>query len=145
MVEDDLPDVVLISSALNKSDPLIRVQVVRSGEDAVHYLKGEAKFADRKKYPVPDLVILDLGLPMFDGFDFLGWLRAEPSVICRIPVVVLTGSDREEDIDRAYSLGANALIAKPKNGSNYPLCLEAISAFWSRHNELPPEPGPKLG
>ena len=87
------------------------VQSVRSGEEAVAYLSGEGKYANRTEYPLPVLVLLDLKMPGMDGFEFLTWIRQQEG-IRGLPVVVLTSSSELADVNRAYKLGANSFFVK---------------------------------
>jgi two-component system response regulator len=137
LVEDELNDAVLISRAINEAAPLVRVHIEKNGVNAALYIKGEAKFADRSKFPIPDLILLDLNMPLFDGFEFLEWLRSEPSPVCRIPVVVITGRDGQEGLTRAYNLGANAVITKPTNWTEYKQRIETLARYWSAQNVSP--------
>ena len=84
---------------------------VRSGEEAVAYLSGEGKYANRTEYPLPVLVLLDLKMPGMDGFEFLTWIRQQEG-IRGLPVVVLTSSSELADVNRAYKLGANSFFVK---------------------------------
>src|SRR3954453_5974089 len=87
----------------------IRMVAVHDGKEAMQYLEGEGKFSDEKKYPIADVVLLDLKMPRINGFEFLHWLRSESPAHYRfIPVVVMSSSALREDIDKAYALGANS-------------------------------------
>src|SRR5919205_937131 len=106
LVEDDPNDVTLTQRAFARAGFANPLQIVNDGEQAIAYLAGDARYADRQRYPLPILVLLDLKLPRKSGFDVLGWLRGVPDVR-RLPVVVLTSSAQSPDIDRAYDAGAN--------------------------------------
>jgi CheY-like chemotaxis protein len=141
LVEDDPGDVALLKQALKDAAADIHIQTVNNGVDAALYLKGEAKFADRAKFPVPDVILLDIRMPLFDGFEFLEWLRNQaPAPQWRIPVVVLSSSDREEDIERVKSLGANAHVVKSSRWSEYKERVCSTVKKWALPN---PAPGPK--
>jgi CheY-like chemotaxis protein len=90
---------------------LCNVHAVRDGEEAIAYLKGEGKYANRVEYPIPSLVLLDLKMPQKGGLEVLRWIRALPTLY-RLPVLVLTISNQIADINRAYALGANSFINK---------------------------------
>jgi len=111
IVEDREDDIVLIRKASEKAALLNPMHVVRDGEEAVAYLSGEGKYANRAEYPLPILVLLDLKLPGMDGFDVLTWIRQQEG-IRGLPVVVLTSSSDLTDVNRAYQLGANSFFVK---------------------------------
>jgi CheY-like chemotaxis protein len=105
------------------------VFVVSDGEEAVAYLKGEGKYADRYEYPLPSLLLLDLKMPRKNGFEVLEWIREQPG-LRRLRVVVLTTSDAPDDIDRAYELGANAFMVKPLERGQFLELTNAIKGYW---------------
>src|SRR5437764_14452402 len=110
-VEDDPNDAYFFQHAMNKLNAANPVRVVTDGQEAIDYLSGTGKFADREQFPVPDLVLLDLKLPYVMGLDVLKWIREQPNTA---PVVIiLTASAEDEDIASAYRLGANAFLTKP--------------------------------
>jgi DNA-binding response OmpR family regulator len=87
---------------------------VDDGEKAIDYLSGVVPYADRSKFPVPILMLLDLKLPRKSGFEILEWVRGH-AAYKKLPVVVRTSSEQSEDINRAYSMGANSYLVKPGN------------------------------
>jgi CheY-like chemotaxis protein len=109
LVEDNDDDVLLIMRAFQRAGVKRRVQAVTTGIDAIAYLKGDAPFDDRAKYPLPGLVLLDIKMPGTDGFDVLRWIRQqlEYSHLC---VVMLTSSDLIRDVNQAYRLGADSFL-----------------------------------
>ena len=113
------------------------VQVASDGQQAIDYLKGAGKFADREKFPVPCLVLLDLKLPYVMGLDVLRWIREQPGTA--FPVVMLSASAEDADIATAYRLGANAFLTKPSEENKFVDMAKAIKDFWLTHNILPPE------
>jgi len=117
LVEDREDDVFLVRRAFEKAYLLNPLQVVRNGEEAVAYLKGEGTYANRAGYPLPSLILLDLKLPGMDGFDVLRWIRQEPN-FGSLPVIVLTSSEQIRDVNRAYQLGANSFLVKPTDFQN---------------------------
>src|SRR2546421_10494517 len=100
LAEDDPDDVLLTQLAFEKARLANPLQVVRDGEEAIAYLKGEGKFADREHYPVPILLLLDLKMPRVSGFQVLSWLRKQPK-LQELPVAVMTSSDHDPDAARA--------------------------------------------
>jgi DNA-binding response OmpR family regulator len=113
------------------------VQVVSDGQQAIDYLSGAGKFADREKFPLPCLVLLDLKLPRVMGLDVLKWIRQQARVA--LPVIVLTASAESADIVAAYRLGANAFLTKPSESGKLEYMVKAIKDFWLTHNTLPQE------
>ena len=116
LVEDDPNDALISQKALRKagvSNPIIHLH---DGEEAMQYLSGEPPFDDRAKYPAPILILLDIKMPKFTGFDVLEWMQTRPGV-ADIPVVVLTGSIYADDRRRAQHLGAIGYEIKPVDHS----------------------------
>jgi CheY-like chemotaxis protein len=107
IVEDDPNDVLLLQRAFQKAGLKNNLRLVRDGSQAIAYLSGHGIYSDRAKYPLPFLVLLDLKMPGTDGFEVLQWARAEPD-LKRLLIVVLTSSNLQTDVDRAYELGANS-------------------------------------
>jgi len=114
LADDSDDDVLLIQLAFKAAQipPSTQLQVVRSGEEAIAYVKGEGKYADRADHPRPSLLLLDLIMPGTDGFDVLRSLRSEPK-LRRLRVIVLTTSADPAKAGEAYRLGANAFLVKP--------------------------------
>ena len=138
--DDDANDIFLLQHAMRKVGVANPVQVVSDGWQAIDYLKGAGKFADRETFPFPALLLMDLKLPYVMGLDVLRWIRTRP----RMPlmVVMLTASADEGDITEAYRLGANAFLTKPSEASKLEDMVKAIKAFWLMHNTLPPDSWP---
>src|SRR5438046_1938818 len=105
-VEDDPNDIFLLQHAMKKVGVANPIQVATDGQEAIDYLQGVGKFADRRKFPLPCLVLLDLKLPYVMGLDVLRWIRKPPGMA--LPVVMLTASGQDADIATAYRLGASA-------------------------------------
>jgi len=135
-VEDDPNDVLLVARAFRKAETGAQLQVVNDGDQAVEYLSGANSFAQRDKYPLPALVLLDLKLPRKSGVEVLQWIRAQP-MLKRIPVVMLTASRQTVDVNRAYDSGANAYLVKPVNFDALVEMLRTLDSFWIRSNEQP--------
>lgn len=111
-VEDDPNDTLLFQHACRKAGMTFELQAVSDGDQAIAYLRGANDFCDRKKFPVPQLILLDLKMPRVSGFDVLAWLRADDQ-FKGLPVVVLTSSNHDADVKRAYDLGAKSYLVKP--------------------------------
>jgi len=111
-VEDDPNDTLLFQHACNKAGVLFDLQAVSDGDQAIAYLRGANGFSDRMKHPFPRLILLDLKMPRVSGFDVLTWLRTDNS-FKEVPVVVLTSSNHDADVKRAFELGAKSYLVKP--------------------------------
>lgn len=137
LVEDDPSHVLLIQRAFQEAAVETPLQVVEDGDQALAYLAGYGPYANRELYPLPNLILLDLKLRRRSGFDILGWLRHHPG-LKRIPVIVLTGSEVIEDIDRAYELGANSYLVKPlwSEGGLQDM-VKIIEQYWVTYNRKP--------
>jgi CheY-like chemotaxis protein len=136
-VEDDVNDVFFMQRAMKKAGATNPIQVVSDGQEAIDYLQGAGKFADRQKFPFPYLVLLDLKLPYVMGLDVLRWIRQQPPT--PMVVIVLTASAEETDIAMAYRLGANGFMTKPCETRKFDDMVRSIKDFWLTHNTLPQE------
>jgi CheY-like chemotaxis protein len=129
LVEDDLNDVFLVKRAFKTAAIRNPLQVVTDGLEAIHYLRAEGKYADRKAYPLPRLVVMDIKMPRRTGFDVLEWVKHDP-LLRRIPIVIVSGSDSPMDINRAYELGANAYMVKPVDYRAVEHLFQSITHYW---------------
>ena len=111
-VEDDPNDTLLLEHACKKAGVIFDLQAVSDGDQAIAYLRGANDFSDRLKHPMPKLILLDLKMPRVSGFDVLTWLRSD-ELLKGVPVVVLTSSNHDADVKRAYDLGAKSYLVKP--------------------------------
>ncbi|MBD2740160.1 response regulator [Coleofasciculus sp. FACHB-1120] len=136
LVEDDSNDVFLIQRAFRKANLLNPLQVVENGEAAVFYLAGKQPYSDRDRYPLPALILLDLKLPRKSGLEVLEWLRQQPD-LKRLPVVVLTSSEENRDINRAYDLGANSYLVKPVAFEALLDMVKTLNSYWLIFNQRP--------
>jgi len=100
---------------------------VRDGEEAISYLSGFGRYANRELYPIPGLFLLDLTLPVTDGFEVLRWLRSYPS-FAAIPVIVFSDCFDPRIVRRAYELGANSFLQKPSNVERRREMIHALQA-----------------
>lgn len=137
LVEDDLHDIFFIKRAFQKARLDSPLQVVTDGEEAIRYLRGEEKFSDRRSYPLPNLIITDIKMPRRNGFEVLEWVKTEGGLLKRIPVVVVSSSERPADINRAYELGANAYMLKPVGFQVVEQLFESIVNYWGRQCAKP--------
>lgn len=137
LVEDNPDDVLLAQRALRKAALPVTMQVVQDGDEAVAYLGGGGPFGDRDRHPLPALVLLDLKLPKRSGLEVLRWVRAQ-AALDTTPVVVLTSSSEDEDIQKAYALGANSYLQKPVAFSGLVQLLGVLDLYWFRNNLTTP-------
>ena len=126
LVEDNPGDVDLIREQWQYSNILCDLQVVVDGIEAMAYLHNEGKYAEASR---PDLILLDLNLPRKDGRELLADLKDDPH-LCSIPVIVLTSSEREEDVVKAYGMQASAYVCKPADLVGFSKIMSAIDDFW---------------
>src|SRR5262245_5456454 len=115
LVEDNPEDAFLIEIELTRMAGC-RLCFVKDGQQAVDYLEGKFPYDDRREFPLPELILLDLKMPRLDGFGFLRWLRALPlDDVAAIPVIIISSSDSKAHVREAYRLGANFYLGKPLN------------------------------
>jgi chemotaxis family two-component system response regulator Rcp1 len=133
LVEDNPGDIELTREALDVSKVANRLHVVNDGVDAIDFLFRRGRFAD---VPQPDIILLDLNLPNKDGRQVLSEIKADAG-LAQIPIVVLTTSQADEDILRAYQLHANCYITKPIDFNQFVRIVSAIEDFWLSVVKLP--------
>ena len=137
LVEDEPTSVFFFEHTVKKLGILNPVQIAKDGREALDYLEGVGEFADRLKYPLPGLVILDLKLPRISGFEVLHQLRQRRETKNLI-VVMLTSSASDQDIAEAYALGANGYLVKPLQLEKLEEIVRSIRDFWLNNNHAPP-------
>ena len=135
LVEDNPGDAQLTRIALEDSKISIHLNVVEDGVEAMAFLRKQEKYV---KAAHPDIVLLDFNLPRKDGREVLAEIKADEN-LKRIPVVVLTTSQAQEDILKAYNLSANCYIAKPVDFDQFVRIVQSIENFWFAIVKLPPE------
>jgi CheY-like chemotaxis protein len=136
IAEDSDEDVEILKRAFRKSGSHIPLLFVRDGQEAVDYLSGRGGYADRSAHPLPRLMLLDLKMPKLDGFDVLGWLQNHPKLKI-LPVTVLTSSNFDKDVDRAYGLGANSYLVKPSSLRGFEEIADKLRSYWIESNRPP--------
>ena len=134
-VEDDPNDVFLLQHAMEIAGVANPIQVATDGQQAIDYLSGGGKYADRRRFPLPCLVLMDLKLPHVTGLNVLKWIRQQHGAT--LVVVMLTASAEDADIAAAYRFGANAFLTKPSEANKLEEMARAIKDFWLTHNTLP--------
>ena len=133
LVEDNPGDVRLTQEALKDGKLINNLSVVGDGVEAMAFLRREEKYAD---VPRPDLILLDLNMPKKDGREVLAELKKDPS-LKRIPVIILTSSQAEQDIIKTYDLHANCYITKPVDLDQFYTVVKSIKDFWLAIVKLP--------
>jgi len=129
LVEDNRMDVELTLDAFREVKLKNDIRVVQSGEDALDYLFGRNAYADRKRHPLPDIILLDLKLPGISGLDVLKVLKQAP-MLKRLPVIILTSSREESDRADGYDFGVNSYLVKPISFSGFLEVVKTICDYW---------------
>ncbi len=136
IIEDSPEDYEACVAALtedsNIANPIVWCE---NGEDALHYLRKEEKYAG-SDHEMPGVILLDLNLPGLDGRDVLAMLKNDPSTK-RLPVVVMTSSEEQSDIDRCYDAGANSYVVKPVNLDGFLAAIARLRDYWFKIVVLP--------
>jgi two-component system, chemotaxis family, response regulator Rcp1 len=135
LVEDNPGDVRLTMEVLGSGELRNRLSVASDGVEAINYLRQRGSFSQARR---PDLVLLDLNLPLKDGREVLAEIKSDPELKL-IPVVILTTSAAEEDVLKSYSLQANCYITKPVEFEQFTRVIRNIQDFWLTIVKLPPE------
>lgn len=133
LAEDRPQDVRLTQRALKKAGYDVELEVADNGRDALERLKRVNGYASQ---PLPDLVLLDWMMPLVDGREVLQEVRKDP-VLRKLPIIVLTTSRTETDVDAAYEGGCNAYLSKPVNPDDFQKTIEALGLFWLEKVVLP--------
>ena len=133
LVGDDPEDAFRLDCAFDKADVFAPLPILRSTEEAVAYLNGDAPFADRNRYPLPNIVLLNLRPSAMSSLEMLGWIRGQ-SHLHRIPVVVPGDGVDPESLRRAYGLQANSYLVKPGSFEELVEMVRAIDLYWSSIN-----------
>jgi two-component system response regulator len=125
LVDDDHSDLAMMGMAIERSERSIWLQTATDGQRAIEYLEGRDVYADRTMHPLPDLIILDLDIPISGGFDFLDWRRAS-SAFALLPVAILSGWAYPGAIQTALAMGAVASFAKPAQFEDWTSVVEQV-------------------
>ncbi|MDQ3757120.1 MAG: response regulator [Actinomycetota bacterium] len=137
VADDDEDHRFLTIRALRKAKgKAVEVEGVRDGREALDYIERRGRFADRAR---PHLLVLDLKMPRLNGLEVLERLKGDPD-LCTIPIVMLSASDRPEDVDAAYRRGSNSYVTKPSGPGGMREGVRAMSEYWTSIAELPEPP-----
>lgn len=136
IVEDEEAHAELTRRAIRKAGNANRIDIVSDGEQALDYVFNRRKYSDKNEYPAPGLILLDIKLPGIDGIEVLQQIKTHP-VLKKIPVIMLTTSEREEDIAASYSRYANSYLTKPVGFKEFEEKVKQIGFYWMTLNEPP--------
>ena len=137
LVDDNVMDIELTLDAFREKHLENGVRSLTSGKEALDYLFGRGRYADRDAYSLPDLILLDLKMPVVDGHEVLRQIKTS-SVLKRIPVIVLTSSREEGDRALSYDNGANSYLVKPVSFEGFLAVVQRIGDYWLSLNVPPP-------
>ena len=136
-VEDEANDVFLLQRAFVEAGIVNPVHVASDGQMAVDYLSGRGEFANRVKYPMPGMILLDLKLPRRSGREVLEWIRSQPA-LKKIVVIVFTSAQYVGEVGLAYELGASSFIIKPTEFRKYVEIARLLKGWWLQYNQFAP-------
>ena len=129
IIEDDEHDVEFLSRAFKRAGINNPIQVTKNGEEAVAYLMGNGRYADRAAFPYPRVIVTDLKMPQMSGLELLRWIRANPKYSV-VPTIVLTSSTSQADVDAAFASGASAFFVKPVAFGELQQIAKIIWDYW---------------
>ena len=133
LVEDNDDDVVLIKESFSKAKLINVLNVVQNGEEAMAYLRREGKYQNARQ---PGLVLLDINMPKKSGLEVLSEVKSDPK-LQHLPMIMLTSSEREEDIVKSYSCGASSYITKPVEPEKLQQILKQFELYWVIVSKIP--------
>ena len=141
LAEDSEDDVFFMERALQRRRVNCTFRIVKDGQEAIDYLSGNGQYADRSAFPLPSLMILDIKMPRVSGLEVLEWIRNnKDEALSNIPIVMLTSSSQQRDIDLAYSLGANSYLVKPIMNEQLEATIQSVTDYWLKLNISPSQP-----
>jgi two-component system response regulator len=136
IVEDEPGHAELTERAIRKAGNANRIDIVSDGEQALDYLFNRGKFFDKERYRCPGLILLDIKLPGIDGIEVLKQIKEDP-FLRRIPVIMLTTSERDEDVAKSYAHYANSYLTKPVGFKEFEQKVVQLDFYWMILN-VPP-------
>lgn len=140
LAEDNPADVEITQEAFKRGKLGNKMFVVRDGREALDYLFHQGEYQDKAAYPTPDLILLDIKMPKVDGLEVLEKIKRDEE-LKRLPVIMLTVSDREADVIKAYNTGVNSYIVKPVKFSDFLDVVARVKEYWITITKLPPHDG----
>jgi CheY-like chemotaxis protein len=138
VADDDGEDCSLVSDALHATERPLEIHFVRNGEELFDYLRHQGEYVDVRSSPPPDLILLDLRMPLKDGRETIGELKTDP-IWRAVPVIALTTSTASADIEACYRLGVNSYITKPATFQAWVNVFETVATYWFDIVKLPPK------
>jgi CheY-like chemotaxis protein len=129
LAEDDKNDIFLMRRAFDNAGFHNPLHVVHNGQEVTNYLAGVGEYADRERYPLPGLLLLDLKMPLMDGFDVLAWLRGKEE-FNTLPVVVLSSSKLDSDVGKSREMGVYDYRVKPQRFEDLVRLLDDVRRCW---------------
>lgn len=135
VAEDDPNDIFFLRRAFQKAGVLCQIVDVANGQEAVFYLEGSGRYSKRSDFPLPQLLLLDLKMPLMNGFDVLEWLQGRAE-LAQVPALVLSSSGHDEDMVRARRLGARGYLVKPGDLSQLAQLARDLAAKWLQGQAL---------
>jgi CheY-like chemotaxis protein len=139
IAEDNSEDMLLLKKALEKAGVKAQTQFVRDGEEVLLYLQGLGVYSNRDAYPIPNMIILDIKMPKRSGLEVLQWL-SEHREFAVVPTVVLSSSNLESDVRKAYHLGANTYFVKPSSFDELVNTVKALQLYWAKAQKVRARP-----
>jgi len=136
LVEDNPDHAELTIKALKQNNVSNEIYIVNDGQEALDFMYHHGKYADEKNFPRPGLILLDIKLPKVDGIEVLKQLKDDPQ-FKSIPVIMLTTSDRDEEIAKSYAGGANSYVVKPMDFEEFMKKVRELKLYWTITNSLP--------
>jgi len=136
LADDNPDDVDIVTTAFRRAGYNCTFLMASSGEEAIEYLSLMKEHVPKHTCPIPALLLLDLKMPIMDGFEVLRWVRSRPEWRT-LPILILTSSSYGPDINRAYDLGANSFLTKPGEFNEYVRSVKRLADFWLFHNVSP--------
>jgi CheY-like chemotaxis protein len=133
VVEDSEDDRMIMQMACNRAGIPHSLRSVNDGQCAIDYLLGTGQYSDRIQFPVPDLIFLDISLPKKNGLEVLGWIRTQ-AALKHLPVVIVTGSQLREDVEKAYVLGTTSYLQKVPGVAEFGQAVRVILKYWLEIN-----------
>jgi len=135
-IDDNPDDLLLFQLAWEKAQVANPVHCAACSKEAVDYLEGRGKFADRKAFPLPSVIVTDMRLPDGNASEFVRWIRSHPK-LNKIVVIVLSGTARQEEINEAYRSGVNSFLLKSPNPRHLHNTVTLIQSYWLTQNFSP--------
>ncbi|MEO7677773.1 MAG: response regulator [Verrucomicrobiota bacterium] len=129
IAEDNADEVMLLRRVLTQTGTLNPVHIVNDGQEAIEYLSGDGKYADRELFPLPRLMITDIKMPRRNGLEVLQWLHNHPE-LKTVPALVLTNSSQPSDIKEAFRWGAHGYFIKPMTSEELKSMFQLIHNYW---------------